>query len=177
MSVKLANKAAFTLIEILITVLVLCITFLVAMPALSSFLLNKRLMANTDLLVNALNYARNFALNESMNVVVCPFSAPSSTSCGANWGAGWIVVTQPTTGTSVLLKSQQFSTSDPTLSSTSSSVVFDQQGVTTTQSNFKFCDSRGGTYAQSIEVLATGYVQSGATAGQAVWNNGALSCP
>jgi type IV fimbrial biogenesis protein FimT len=87
------------------------------------------------------------------------------------------VVTQPTAGTSALLQSQQLSPSDPVLSGNGVSVTFDPHGITTSPSNFKFCDSRGGTFARSIEVLATGYVQSSTTPGQAVWDNSALTCP
>ncbi|MGL5742322.1 MAG: GspH/FimT family pseudopilin [Legionella sp.] len=140
----LAKKAAFSLIELLITLLVLCIILVLALPQLSTLLMNKRLTSNTDMFLNALNYARNTALNESMNIVVCPFAAADSTTCGGNWKSGWIVVTQPVIGTSTLLLSQAFSSSDPTLSGNIGSVVFDPHGLTTTLSNFKLCDSRGG---------------------------------
>ncbi|KTD40330.1 GspH/FimT family protein [Legionella parisiensis] len=173
----LAKKTAFTLIELLVTLLVLCVALVIAVPSLSNLLMNNRQTAYTDMFVNALNYARNSALNGSMNVIVCPFGAAKSTTCGGNWSAGWIVATQPVVGTSTLLQSQQFSPSDPVLSGNVVSVVFDPHGVTTSPSNFKFCDSRGGTFARSIEVLATGYVQSGPTPGQAVWDNSALTCP
>ncbi|KTC90716.1 GspH/FimT family protein [Fluoribacter dumoffii] len=173
----LVKYAAFTLIELLITLLVLCVALVVALPALSNMLMNSRLTAYTDMLVNALNYARNNALNESMDVMVCPFGAVQSTTCGGNWGAGWIVVTKPSSGTSTLLQSQQLSVSDPVLSGNVGSVTFDSHGLTATPSNFKFCDSRGGTFARSIEVMSTGFVQSGDTPGQAVWDNSALACP
>ncbi|MBI2786116.1 MAG: GspH/FimT family protein [Legionella longbeachae] len=147
------------------------------MPAISTILMNSRLTANMDMFLNALNYARSTALNQSSNVVVCPFGVAKSTNCGTNWGSGWIVVTQPSSGVNMLLQSQQFSSTDPKLSSTSASVVFDPHGLITTPSNFTFCDSRGGTFARSIEVLATGYIQSGPTSGQAVWDNSTLACP
>ncbi|MCE0724625.1 MULTISPECIES: GspH/FimT family protein [Legionella] len=172
-----AKKTAFTLIELLVTLLVLCVTLVIAIPFLSGMLMNNRLIAYTDMFVNALNYARHSALNGSMNVIVCPFGAPQSTTCGGSWNAGWIVATQPTVGASTLLKSQQLSPSDPVLSGNVANVVFDSHGVTTTPSNFKFCDSRGGAFGRSVEVLATGYVQSSTTPGQAVWDNSALTCP
>lgn len=87
------------------------------------------------------------------------------------------MVTKPSSGTSTLLQSQQLSVSDPVLSGNVGSVTFDSHGLTATPSNFKFCDSRGGTFARSIEVMSTGFVQSGDTPGQAVWDNSALACP
>ncbi|MBL7480401.1 GspH/FimT family pseudopilin [Legionella bononiensis] len=169
--------AAFTLIELLVTLLVLSILLMVAIPAFRTMVLNNRLASNTDSLVNALNYARSTALNQAMTIKVCPLGSPGSTTCGADWSAGWIIVTQPTSGTAALLKSQQSSNTDPTLSANTTEVVFDRYGLSTTQSNFTLCDNRGGTFARSVEVLATGYVQTGTTPGQAVWNNGSLTCP
>ncbi len=177
LKVIIINKQGFTLIELLITILVFCILLVLAIPALSSLLMNNRLIAKTDMFVNSLNYARNTALGESINVVVCPFGVAQSTTCGGSWSNGWIVITQPSVGTSTLLQSQQLFSVDPVLSGNVPSVVFDPHGLTTTSGNFKFCDSRGGAFARSIEVLATGFVQSGATPGQAVWDNSALTCP
>lgn len=140
-------------------------------------LLNNRLTANTDAFVNALNYARSTALFQAVNVAVCPLGALNSTTCGGDWSAGWIIVTQPASGANTLLKSQQNLATDPTLSGNVASVVFDAHGLATTQSNFKLCDNRGGSFARSVQVLATGFVQSGNVVGQAVWDNSALSCP
>ena len=172
-----SSLAAFTLIELLVTLLVLSILLMVAIPAFRTMVLNNRLTSNTDSLVNALNYARSTALNQAMTIKVCPLGTPGSTTCGADWSAGWIIVTQPTSGTAALLKSQQSSNTDPTLAANTTEVLFDRYGLSTTQSNFTLCDNRGGTFARSVEVLATGYVQTGTTPGQAVWNNGSLTCP
>lgn len=169
--------AAFTLIELLVTLCVGAILLTLAMPSFREMLLNSRMSANTDAFVNSLNYARSTALSQSVNVRVCPLGNLNSTTCGTDWSSGWIVVTQPASGGDTLLKTQQISGIDPTLSGTASSVVFDPQGLATTQSNFTLCDNRGGTSARSVSVLATGYVQTGATPGRAVWNNGSITCP
>lgn len=168
---------AFTLIELMVTLSVLAILLMVAIPSFQTMILNSRLSSNADTFVNALNYARNTALSQAMNVKVCPLSTPGSSTCGTDWTSGWIVVSQPSGGTDTLIKSQQSTNADPELTANVSNVIFDPHGLSTTQSNFTLCDSRGSTYARSIEVLATGYVQAGATPGQAVWNNGALACP
>jgi type IV fimbrial biogenesis protein FimT len=176
-SFKLIPEIGFTLVELMITLSVLCLLLVVAAPSFRTMILNNRLNANSESLVNALNYARSTALYQAMNVVVCPFVTENSTACGANWNSGWIVVTQPSAGVGTLLKSQQASPTDPLLTANVTSVVFDSHGIATTQSNFKLCDDRGGAFARSIEVLATGFVQPGNTPGQAVWDNSALTCP
>jgi type IV fimbrial biogenesis protein FimT len=169
--------SAFTLIELLVTLCVLGILLMVAIPSFRTMILNNRISSNADALVNALNYARGTALTLAMNIKVCPVGTPGSTTCGADWSDGWIVVTEPASGAATLLKSQQNAGNAPTVSANASEVLFDRYGLSTTQSNFTLCDSRGGTFARSVEVLATGYVQSGTAPGQAVWNNGTLTCP
>lgn len=172
-----SSIAAFTLVELLVTLCVFAILLTLIIPSLRTMILNNRLTSNIDSLVSSLNYARGVALDQALNVAVCPLGTLNSTVCGANWSNGWIVVTQPVTGTATILKTHQTSVNDPTIASNVSSVVFDPHGLSTTQSNFTMCDSRGGSFARSVMVLATGFVQSGTTPGQAVWNNGALGCP
>lgn len=168
--------AAFSLVELMVTLGVLAIGLTVAIPSVRTMIMNGRLASNADSLANALNFARNTALTQAVDVQVCPLGALNSVTCGANWSNGWIIVTQPTTGVGTLLQSQQFP-STVNLVGSSSAVTFDQQGLATTQSNFSVCDNRGGSYARSVQVLATGYVQTGQTPGVAVWNNGTIACP
>lgn len=169
--------AGFTLVELLVTLSVFAIILTLIVPSLRTMILNNRLTSNIDSLVSSLNYARGVALDQAINVAVCPLSSPGSTVCGANWSSGWIVMTQPVAGTPTLLKTHQTSVNAPVIASNVSSVVFDSHGLSTTQSNFTICDNRGNAFARSAMVLATGFVQSGSTPGQAVWNNGALNCP
>ncbi|MDI1353084.1 MAG: GspH/FimT family pseudopilin [bacterium] len=167
----------FTLIELLITVSVFAILLTVAIPSFNTALLNNRLKTNTDSLVNVFNYARSVALNNNYSITVCPLGSNNSTTCGTNWTAGWIIITQPSTGSPTLLKSQQDPSINPKITANVSSVTFDSHGLAATQSNFTLCDSRGASYANSVTILASGFIQSGDTRGTAVWNNAALVCP
>jgi len=171
------TKAGFTLVELLVALGVFALLLTVAIPSFKTMLMNSRISSNSDALLNALNYARNTALTQAVNVRVCPLGALNSTTCGANWNNGWTIVTQPTTGLGAVLQSKAFTSGDPTITSSAATVTFDPHGLATTQSNFALCDSRGSTYARSVQVMATGYVQSGQTPGIAVWNNGAITCP
>lgn len=167
----------FTLVELLVAVTVLTILFVFALPSFQDMILNNRVLAQRNALTSSLNYARNTALSQNANVIACPYGGANSTTCGGNWQSGWIVVSQPVTGAPVLLFSNAAGPNDPTLSSTAGTVTFDTRGIATTQSNFKICDQRGGSFAQSVQVLPTGFVQSGATMGSAVWDGTGLGCP
>lgn len=167
----------FTLIELLVTLSAVSILLIFAIPSFRTMLLNNRLAANMDLLVKDLNYARVTALNHHSTIQICPLNALNSPICGTNWTNGWIVTTQPTNGTATLLRSQQNNAKGQTIVANVTTIAFSSRGLTANQSNFTLCDSRGHASARSVEVMATGFIQSGPTPGTAVWNNAALTCP
>ncbi|MEO7128182.1 MAG: GspH/FimT family protein [Rhodoferax sp.] len=165
------------MIELLVTIAIAAILLALAAPSFTSMLMNSRLTAQTGGLTTALNYARNTALSKAVPVQVCPIGTLNSTTCGTNWASGWIVVSDPS-GTPTLLQSHQTVAGGPALSSSVASVLFDPRGLSTTPSSFKVCDSRGATYARSVQIpFATGMVQMGATPGQVAYGTAALTCP
>lgn len=168
----------FTLIELLITLAVGAILLVFIEPLFQTVVMNSRITMLVDGFVNGLVYAREAALTQNASVQVCPFGSVNSASCGSSWANGWIIITQPTSGSPVLLQSTQALSQGPILSGGAvSNVTFSATGLALTQSNFKVCDSRGAAYARSIEILPTGFIQSGPTPGVAIWNGGALTCP
>ena len=182
-SVLKTDSKGFSFPELLITIAVTAIVLGLAVPYFKNSLMNDRMLAQRDMLMNALDYARNTALNQNINVQACPFGAVNSTVCGTNWQNGWAIISRPAAGNPVLLQTYQTGPNDPVLSivpigGVSAAVItFDPVGIATTQANFKLCDSRGAAYAQSIQVLSSGLVQTASTMGVAVWNGGALTCP
>ncbi len=179
---RVRRAAAFTLTELMITIAIAMILLAIAIPSLSTMLGNNRLTATANALLTALNFTRSTALTQNNSTQLCPLGAAGSTLCGTDWRAGWIVTTLPMTGARVLLQSQQSGPRDPVLSPvaingvTPASIVFDTRGLASTQSNFILCDARGSAFARSLQVLATGYAQLGATPGLALWG-GTVTCP
>ncbi len=168
-------KRGFTLVELLITMAIGAILMSIAVPSFTSLLMNTRATAQTNAMLNAMNFARASALTKKLNVGVCPRGALDSATCGTNWAAGWIVATAPVAGAALLLQSYQTGPKEPTLSpvlvngAAPASVLFDPRGLASTPANFKFCDNRGAGYARSLQVLATGSSQLGPVQGQAIW--------
>lgn len=177
-------NAAFTLIELLMTIAIAAILLAVAAPSFQTLILNARLSAKKNEFVNALQLARTTALAKNSSIAVCPYSASGSATCGVSWGDGWIITEQPLTGTPVLIKEYKGSTNDAVLSAVAfngvvaKKVTFDSRGLSTTQSSFTLCDSRREASAASIQVLLTGFIQTGLTptASQAILG-AKLSCP
>lgn len=169
--------SGFTLIELIISLGVFTIALMVAVPSFQTMILNNRLSTDADLLVNDLNFARMTALNQNGDIKVCPIDSPNTTTCGSDWSVGWIVVTSPTVGAEILLKAQQNSDKGPKIAANLNSLIFNSRGLAFEQANFSLCDSRGSSFARSVEVLTTGFIQSGDTPGQAIWSNASLTCP
>ena len=177
------HQLGVTLIELLVSICIMAVLLAVTIPSFKTMLMNNRILTTTDALTNSLNYARNVALNQSITVMACPASTLNATSCGNDWSKGWGIISQPATGVPILLQGHLLGTNDPTLSNVAInntgivSISFDSKGIATTAAYFKVCDNRGGSYARSIEVLPTGFVQSSPSIGIAVWDGSTLMCP
>lgn len=73
----------FTLFEVLIGISILGIMTAIAIPNLTSFLINTKVDNEISQLQRLLLVARNAAINSEQTVTVCPLS--SSLSCTNNW--------------------------------------------------------------------------------------------
>lgn len=84
-----------TLIELMITLVVLAITALVVTPSMQTLLHGNRLHAEAGRLVTAMNLARSEAVIRNIPVSVCPSHMASSSilACGGQYADGWIVFT------------------------------------------------------------------------------------
>lgn len=86
------RSRGFTLIELMVTIVVLAILLSLALPNYRSFITSTRLTAQINDLVGDLSLARNEAGARSRQVHVC--IAASSTACanaGSDWAAGRII--------------------------------------------------------------------------------------
>jgi type IV fimbrial biogenesis protein FimT len=81
----------FTLMELMVTVLVLGIVLGFTVPSFREMTRNNRIAASQNTLLTALAVARNEALHRSSTVSIC--ASTNGTSCGtkADWNSGWIV--------------------------------------------------------------------------------------
>lgn len=74
----------FTLIELMVTVLILGILSSIAMPAFSSFVASQRIKTASFDVMSSMVLARSEALKRNANVTVLP-------TTGSNWASGWSV--------------------------------------------------------------------------------------
>lgn len=88
-----ARPRGFTIIELMVTVLVIALLLGAGVPSFLETVRNNRLIAETNEVVGSLNYARSEALKRVGTVSVC--IRVDDTTCGANtalnWANGWLV--------------------------------------------------------------------------------------
>jgi type IV fimbrial biogenesis protein FimT len=121
---KLAR--GFTIVELMITVVVVGILASVAAPAFTSMVTSTRMSGQMNAMIGALNVARSEAQKRGQTVTVC---AGTSTTCGDDWSAGYVVVLE--SSTKKLLAVNPAQSHGDTLSNSSSDLLqFNAAGYT-----------------------------------------------
>lgn len=84
-----------TLIELMITLVILAVTVMVVAPGMAQLIHGNRLRTEASRLVTAINLARSEAVIRNVPVSVCPSSMASSgiAGCSGDYADGWIVFT------------------------------------------------------------------------------------
>jgi type IV fimbrial biogenesis protein FimT len=87
-----AKQSGFTIIELMITLVVVAVLLAAAVPYLGNFTKNNRLVSQTNDFAIAIQLARSEAVKRGTNTIICPSS--NQTSCSGNasdWQNGWLV--------------------------------------------------------------------------------------
>jgi len=186
----------FTLVELLVTIVVLSILLGLAVPAFRSFMQNDQQWTQTNNLVLALNAARSEAIKN--DAVLLPIlggaqicSSNTGLACtGTPWNQGWIVLgadpANPGNPPKVLQAVGALPTGT-TLNELNNnlSITFLSNGALNTSPAalnavtpvvFKMCDVRGAAFARYLQVSLMGRVVASSTAGQDL-TGAALTCP
>ncbi|MEW9573047.1 GspH/FimT family pseudopilin [Rhodanobacter sp. Si-c] len=86
----------FTLVELVVTLAVLAILIMVAVPGFRDTIRRSRVSSASNALLADLRYARAEAINRGQLVSLCPSSdGGNCTADGSAWDAGWLVYTYP----------------------------------------------------------------------------------
>lgn len=177
------HPAGFTLVELLVTIVVLSILLGLAVPAFRSFLQNDQQWVQQQSLLLALNTARSEAIKEDITGGVQVCSSFNGATCTASpWEQGWIVLPSVNPfNPAAAPKPLQVVGALPagtTLTELNGnlSVTFLSNGVANTAVAFKMCDSRGASYARYLQVTLMGRVVAAPIAGQDL-TGAPLACP
>ena len=87
------KNTGFTLVELLITIVIVGVLLAVGIPSLKTFMKGNQLVASTNELISAFNVARSEAIKRNGSVTVC--ESANGTACTdpvtGRWEDGWIV--------------------------------------------------------------------------------------
>ncbi len=183
----------FTLIELMVTIVVLCILLGLAIPAFRTFMQNDQQWVQQNGLVLSLNQARSEAIKNDMpgGVQVCS-STDGATCTGTPWNQGWIVLPSVNAfNPAAAPKPLQVVGALPagtTLTEVNGNltVTFQSNGAlnpglllapgANPPVAFRMCDVRGATQARYLAVSLMGRVSPAQMPGQDL-TGGALACP
>lgn len=81
----------FTLVELMVTVAVIGILAVIAVPSMTSMINNGRIVGQTEELVASVQLARAEAVRRNARVTLCPSTDGSSTCAASTAWAGWVI--------------------------------------------------------------------------------------
>lgn len=159
--------SGFTLIELMVTLVVVAGLVAIAIPSMRTITQNNRIMTQANDVLSDVNLARSEAVKRAVNVVICTWNStttPTAPSCngGGNWSTGRIIWADTNNSglldVGELIRSREggaamtltpFLAIDP--------VSFNSRGLPVTGAvNFRLCDYRGASSAKLIRITATG---------------------
>jgi len=86
------RENGFTLVELLITIVVVSILLATGVPSFMQMIKNNRLTAQTNSLVAAIQVTRNEAVKRGTSMVICAKKSDAvACSDDKNWANGWII--------------------------------------------------------------------------------------
>ncbi len=176
----LANhgNCGFTLLELMTALVVAATLIAIAVPSMSSFIQNNRIVTQTNDLVADLNFARSEAVKRSTTIGICKSSdATTCNTAGNNWAIGRIIFVDLNAngvvdaGESILRVREKLDGGN-TLNAggnlagnlTTNFLVFTKTGITNLTivptnlraNEFALCDQRGSVQGRSIKLEITG---------------------
>ncbi|MGS2723766.1 GspH/FimT family pseudopilin [Porticoccus sp. GXU_MW_L64] len=152
------RQTGFTLIELMITVLILAILVGVGVPAMNNFLNSNRLTAHTSALKQAIQYARSEAVSKNQDVSICASS--NGVACTGNWNQGWIV-RQDSDGSVLRVWNGLSDNSTISTISGGATITFSSTGDTDASVTFQINDPTGSSaarHARRLQVNNVGWV-------------------
>jgi type IV fimbrial biogenesis protein FimT len=145
----------FTLVELMVTIVVLVILVSVAVPSFDNIRLSSRLTSYSTDLVAGSQVARSEAIKRNAQVRLCVSTNGTSCATTGQWETGWIVIS--TDGTVIQKQPATASGYQIRDSGDLSALLFEPTGVGATAANFTICRaSPVGSQERVVKVSATG---------------------
>lgn len=151
----------FTLVELMVTVVVIGILALVAVPAMTSMINNSQVTSQASELTAALQLARSEAIRRNAPVTLCPSTDGSTCASSASW-TGWVVRGRDNVTSTVDVISSNSTGSKTDISGPATGIVFKPSGLLDAQACVMVV-SKAADSARRITVMISGVVSSSTT--------------
>ena len=162
--------AGFTLVELLVTLVVLAVLVRLAAPSFASAFLTNRLASYSNDFVASTQFARSEAMKRGVPITLCASSDGATCTSTTTWAQGWIVGCPANAATDAMcaagggamlvLQKRTALTADYHFTSDTGgyNIAFPASGVGATQLNMTLCRStpEPGNQERQIVVAATG---------------------
>lgn len=165
----------FTLLELLVTIAVVAILTVWAVPGFGNMIQESRRAAANNELITTLTYARTIAISRRVPVIVCKStnattSTPTCSTSGTDyWDSGWFAYVDNNgngsfdSGTDEVIRAHESLISGITLrgnTAFANQIAFSSAGITA-NGTFAICDKRGWPNgARAIDVKLGGRVET-----------------
>ncbi len=167
--VMFRTNSGFSMIELLITLVLIGIIAGLVVPNFRSVIQNNRLTTQANTLLTDLNFARSEAIKRASGIGFCRSTTGAACSNAGNWENGWLIFAdidnsggwsagdeplrfqRPLGGTNTLRANAAIT--DP--------IILGARGVSNTAAGagFQLCDERGTNFGKSILISRIGQIR------------------
>jgi len=166
------KNSGFTLLELILTLTLISVVTAFAIPSMTAFTKNDRLVTNINSMVGHLAYARSEAVKRSQQVSVCVSNntdTPNPSCTGGGWEDGWIVYIDADANNSFDANEEVIKAHGPfagnnavTPNNVGTQVIYDNRGyLASNTGSLLLCDERSGPHGKTINISTTGRVRMG----------------
>lgn len=176
-------QRGFTLIESLITLSVVSVLLVVAVPSFAELVADTRLVAAVNNMTVTLQLARSEAIKRAQDIVICKGEPGLGCDSSRTWQQGWIVFVDANTDRQWNSATETLVWTQPTLRRgatvtlhafpSANYFTYHLSGLAGSNGTFVFCDERGDDAAHALIIARTGRPRAARTAA----DGSPLKCP
>lgn len=138
------RQDGFTLIELMVTITVMGLLLLVAVPSFNNAMLGSKLSAFANSFTASAQLARSEAIKRNAAITMCASSDGATCAGAGGWQQGWIVFNDKDgdgtiNGTETRVSYQQALPAGFSFSADNYTIVFDSSGVSGTSADLVLC--------------------------------------
>lgn len=165
-SIKKQFPKGFTLVELLVTIAIVAIIGVIALPNMNLFLVKMRVDNEVNEIQRLILTARNTAINSGQNTTLCALKA--SNSCGSDWGGEISVFMNGSNdinqnsgfnaASDKIIKVKEAVNNDDTLTFNHSRLIFSPTGrlISNNSGTIKYCPKNYPNESRGVEISASG---------------------